>query len=155
MPEVTKPDEPPARHTLVSSVDKAVEKAVERVADKLDEVKPLLRGWIHAGMIPLLTAAFAVLIVLSPTPLTRVGSSVYAASAILLFSVSGMYHRGNWQPKLMAFWRRFDHANIYIFIAGTYTPFAFLYLHGWTRWALFGIVWGCAAAGAVFKILVP
>jgi hypothetical protein len=118
-------------------------------------VKPFLRGWIHAGMIPLLTAAFAVLIVLSPTPLTRVGSSVYAASAILLFAVSGMYHRGNWQPKLLAFWRRFDHANIYIFIAGTYTPFAFLYLHGAARWALFGIVWGCAVAGAVFKIVMP
>jgi hemolysin III len=152
MEEATKSKDAESRHRpIVSSVDKAV----ELVADKLDEVKPLLRGWIHAGMIPLLTAAFAVLIVLSPTPLTRVGSSVYAASAILLFAVSGLYHRGNWQPKLMAFWRRFDHANIYIFIAGTYTPFAFLYLHGASRWALFGIVWGCAVAGAVFKILIP
>ncbi|GAC1383072.1 MAG: hemolysin III family protein [Marmoricola sp.] len=151
MDDGTKSTDSSGRHTLASGVDKAV----ERVADKLEEVKPLLRGWIHAGMIPLLTAAFAVLIVLSPTTLTRVGSSVYAASAILLFAVSGMYHRGNWQPRLLAFWRRFDHANIYIFIAGTYTPFAFLYLHGTARWALFGIVWGCAVAGAVFKILMP
>lgn len=147
----TKPNSADGRAGLVANVDKVV----ERVADKLDEVKPLLRGWIHAGMIPVLTAAFAVLIALSPTPLTRVGSSVYAASAILLFTVSGMYHRGNWQPKLLLFWRRFDHANIYIFIAGTYTPFAFLYLTGAARWWMFGIVWGCALAGATFKILAP
>ena len=85
MDDGTKSTDSSGRHTLASGVDKAV----ERVADKLEEVKPLLRGWIHAGMIPLLTAAFAVLIVLSPTTLTRVGSSVYAASAILLFAVSG------------------------------------------------------------------
>lgn len=146
---------PPTPEEHQTRLPPAVDKVVEMVADKLEEVKPVLRGWIHAGMIPLLTAAFAVLIALSPTSLTRVGSSIYAASAILLFSVSGMYHRGNWQPKLLAFWRRFDHANIYVFIAGTYTPFAFLYLDGAARWWLFGIVWGCALAGAIFKILVP
>jgi len=145
------PSDPHERSPIIEGVDRVV----ERVVDKLEEVKPRLRGWIHAGMIPVITAAFAVLIALSPTPLTRVGSSVYAASAILLFSVSGMYHRGNWQPKLLAFWRRFDHANIYIFIAGTYTPFAFLYLSGAARWWMFGIVWGCAFAGAAFKIVMP
>ena len=137
------------------TASEAIDRATEVVADKLAEVKPKLRGWMHAGSVPLMTAAFAVLIVLSPTAITRVGSAIFAASAILLFTVSGIYHRGNWSPRLWAFWRRFDHANIYVLIAGTYTPFAFLYLHGGARWTLVGVVWGCAIAGMVFKILRP
>lgn len=136
------------RHRL----DDAVDRATEVVSDKIAEVKPKLRGWLHAGTVPLLFAGFAVLITLSPTTATRVGSSVYAASAILLFTVSGIYHRGTWQPRVWAFWRRFDHANIYLFIAGSYTPFTMLYLEGQARWTLFAIVWGCAVAGMVFKI---
>lgn len=133
--------------------DDALDRAADVMADKIAEVKPHLRGWLHAGSVPLLTAAFAVLIVLSPTTLTRVGSSVYAASAVLLFSVSGIYHRGTWQPRVWAFWRRFDHANIYVFIAGSYTPFAFLYLAGAARAWMLGIVWGCAGVGLLFRIL--
>jgi hemolysin III len=75
--------------------------------------------------------------------------------ALLLFGVSGIYHRFTWQPRLWAFWRRFDHANIYVFIAGTYTPVAFLYLQGAARWTLIGIAWGCAIAGMIFKIGWP
>lgn len=137
------------------AASQALDRATEVVADKIAEVKPKLRGWMHAGSVPLLTAAFAVLIALSPTAITRVGSAIFAASAILLFTVSGIYHRGNWSPRLWAFWRRFDHANIYVLIAGTYTPFAFLYLHGGARWTLIGVVWGCAIAGMVFKIARP
>lgn len=133
----------------------ARDRAIEAVADKIDELKPHLRGWLHAGMIPLLTAAFAVLIVLSPTGITKLGSSIYAASALLLFGVSGIYHRGTWAPRMWAFWRRFDHANIYVFIAGTYTPIAFLYLHDGPRWTLIVTVWTCALAGLIFKIGWP
>lgn len=133
----------------------AVDRATDVMADKLAEVKPRLRGWLHAGSLPVLTAAFAVLIVLSPTTATRVGSSIFAAGAILLFTVSGIYHRGTWSPRTWAFLRRFDHANIFIFIAATYTPFAFLYLEGTALWTLFIIVWTCAIAGTVFKIGWP
>lgn len=139
----------------VDRAQDARDRATAMVADKIDELKPHLRGWLHTGVIPLLTAAFAVLIVLSPTPLTILGSSIYAASALLLFTVSGIYHRGNWQPKLWAFWRRFDHANIFILIAGTYTPFVFLYVTGNARWWLLALVWGCALAGTVFKLIAP
>lgn len=137
----------------MSRRDDALDRAADVMSDKIAEVKPHLRGWLHAGSVPLLTAAFAVLIVLSPTTLTRVGSSVYAASAVLLFSVSGLYHRGTWRPRVWAFWRRFDHANIYVFIAGSYTPFAFLYLSGEARVWMLVIVWGCAVAGLLFRIL--
>lgn len=135
--------------------DDAVDRASEIVADKVTEVKPKLRGWMHAGSVPLLTAAFAVLIALSPTAGTRIGNSIYAASALLLFTVSGLYHRGNWSTRTWAFLRRFDHANIFVLIAGTYTPFAFLYLHGSARWLLLCVVWGLAVAGMFFKIARP
>ena len=131
------------------------DRTAAKVADKMAEVRPRLRGWIHSGMIPLLSAAFAVLIAKSPTPIAVIGSSIYAASALLLFGISGIYHRYAWNPPTMLFFRRFDHANIYIFIAGTYTPFTFLFLHGGARWTLFGVVWGCALAGTIFKMFMP
>ena len=94
------------------------------------EVKPKLRGWLHLATAPLTLAAGIVLIALSPTASTRVGSAVYAASALLLFTVSAIYHRGHWSPRSHGFLRRFDHANIFLLIAGSYTPFALLLLEG-------------------------
>lgn len=134
-------------------LDDAAATASQLIADQLDEIKPALRGWLHAGSLPLLTAAFAVLIVLSPTAAARTGSAVYAASAVLLFTVSGIYHRGTWQPRAWAFWRRFDHANIYLFIAGTHTPLALLYLDGTARWTLLVLVWLLALAGAISTLI--
>ena len=133
-------------------LDTAMERAGELMADKLAEVKPNLRGWMHAVMAPLALAAFVVLIVLSPTPATRVGSAIFAASAILLFTVSGIYHRGTWSPRTWAFLRRFDHANIFVLIAGTYTPYALLFLDGSARITLLAIVWTAALAGMVFRV---
>jgi len=133
-------------------LDGAMERAGERMADKFAEVKPKLRGWMHAVTAPLALAAFAVLIVLSPTPATRVGSGIFAASAILLFTVSGIYHRGHWSPRTWAFLRRFDHANIFVLIAGTYTPYALLFLDGGARLTLLAVVWTSALAGMVFRV---
>src|SRR3954451_15461078 len=89
--------------------------------------KPKLRGWLHAGTAPLALAAGIVLIVLSPTQSTRIASAVFATSALILFTVSAIYHRGTWSPRTWAFLRRFDHANIFVLIAGSYTPFAVLF----------------------------
>jgi len=130
----------------------AVDRATERMTDKLAEVKPKLRGWMHAATVPLAVAAFTVLIVLSPTPATRVGSAVFAASALLLFTVSGIYHRGTWSPRTWAFLRRFDHANIFVLIAGSYTPFTVLFLEGGAQVALLTIIWVAAIAGMLFRI---
>ena len=66
-----------------------LESAVESVADALD-VKPRLRGWLHAGAAPLALAAGIVLVVLAPTPGTRIASAVYALTGILLFGVSAV-----------------------------------------------------------------
>ena len=76
------------------------------------------------------------LIALSPTAPTRIGSAIYAGSALLLFTVSAVYHRGTWSPRPHDFLKRFDHANIFLLIAGSYTPFALLLLEGTTRTVL-------------------
>ncbi len=134
------------------AVDHAVDRATEVMGDKLDELKPHLRGWIHAATVPIALAAFVVLIVLSPTRETKIGSTVFALSAILLFTVSAVYHRGTWSPRTWAFLRRFDHANIFVLIAGSYTPFALLFLHGSALVTLLLIVWGAAIGGMLFRI---
>jgi len=133
-------------------LDAAVDRATTLMADKLAEVKPKLRGWMHTAAAPLAIAAFVVLIVLSPTTGTRIGSAVFASSAILLFTVSSIYHRGNWSPRTWAFLRRFDHANIFVLIAGTYTPYAVLFLDGKALVTLLLIVWGATLAGVFFRI---
>jgi hemolysin III len=139
-------------HGAVERAHDAVDRATELMHDKLAEVKPHLRGWIHAATVPLALAAFIVLIVLSPTPATRIGSTVFALSAMLLFTVSAVYHRGNWSPTTWAFLRRFDHANIFVLIAGSYTPFAVLFLDGTPRITLLSVVWGATIAGVLFRI---
>ncbi len=122
------------------------------MADKMAELKPRLRGWLHAGSIPFVLAAGIVLIVLSPTTVTKVGSAVFIASALLLFGTSAIYHRGNWQPAIWALLRRLDHSNIFVLIAGTYTAFAMLLLDGDARvWLLTGI-WGGALLGVLFRV---
>jgi hemolysin III len=118
----------------------------------MDDVKPRLRGWFHLVTSPLTVAAGIVLVALSPTPLARTGSAVFAGTAALLFTVSAIYHRGNWGPRAWAFLRRFDHANIFLLIAGSYTPFTLLMLEGRSRIELLSIVWGGALLGVVFRV---
>jgi hemolysin III len=144
----------------VKSVSQAVE-ATQHAAGTLggqltnvfDDVKPRLRGWLHLVTSPLTLAAGVVLVVLSPTAATRVGSAVFMATALLLFTVSAVYHRGTWSPAVWRFLRRFDHANIFLLIAGSYTPFTLLMLEGDARIVLLSIVWGGALLGMAFRIL--
>jgi hemolysin III len=136
----------------VDRAERVVDRATEAVSDKLAEVKPKLRGWMHACTAPLALAGFVVLIVLSPTTTTRVGSAVFAASALLLFTTSGVYHRGHWSPRVWEFLRRMDHASIFVLIAGSYTPFALLFLHGHAQAVLLSVIWTAAIAGMLFRI---
>ena len=122
------------------------------VREMLEEVKPRMRGWLHAASAPLTLAAGVVLIILSPNAATRVGSSIFAASALVLFTVSAVYHRGTWSPRTWRFLRRFDHANIFLLIAGSYTPFTLLLLEGRDRTVLLTVVWVGAGLGVLFRI---
>ena len=139
-------------HRAGERVEDAAEHVREHVREMLDEVKPKLRGWLHAATAPLSLAAGIVLIVLSPNAATRAGSAIFAASALVLFTVSAIYHRGHWSPRMWGFLRRFAHANIFLLIAGSYTPFTLLLLDGHDRTVLLTVVWVGAALGIVFRI---
>src|ERR671914_636894 len=123
------------------------------VHDVAKAVKPKLRGWLHAGTFPLAVAAGVVAVVLAPTTQAKVASAIFAVTAALLFGVSALYHRGKWSPKVAAVLRRLDHANIFLIIAGTYTPFTLLLLRDSQALILLSIVWVGALVGVAFRVL--
>ena len=124
-----------------------------KVGEIAQSVKPRLRGWLHAGTFPAVLVAGLILVALGPTLAARLAAAVYALTSSLLFGVSALYHRGHWSERADAILRRFDHANIYLIIAGTYTPFALLALHGTTRTVVLAVIWGGAGAGVLFRIV--
>ena len=115
--------------------------------------KPRLRGWLHLVTSPLVIASGLVLIVLAPTAPATAAAAAYAATAAVLFSTSAAYHRGRWSPRAEQWLKRLDHANIFLLIAGSYTPFGVLALVGEDRIAVLAAVWSLAVAGALFRII--
>lgn len=116
------------------------------------ERKPSWRGWIHAGTFPVAIAAGVVLIVLADGAAAKWASAVFMTTSLLLFGISAVYHRINWSPKVKALFRRLDHANIFLLIAGTYTPLAVCALPGDKALVLLSIVWGGALLGIGFRV---
>ncbi len=114
--------------------------------------QPRLRGWLHAVASPLVLVAGVVLAALAPTASAGVAAATYAVTSVSLFTASALYHRGRWSPRVKLMWRRIDHANVFLFIAGTYTPFGVLALRGNTRIVVLTVVWSVAIAGAVFRV---
>ncbi|MEV0894396.1 hemolysin III family protein [Promicromonospora sp. NPDC050262] len=131
---------------VVQVISTSVSSTVEK------KVKPRLRGWIHAGTFPLALAASIVLIALAPTAAGKISASVFGLSACLLFGVSAVYHRGNWSPRTEAVLRRLDHTNIFLIIAGTYTPLAVLLLPPGQGTVLLAIVWSGALVGLLARV---
>jgi hemolysin III len=142
----------------MSEMSEAVRNRMDTLADSLhstlEEVKPKFRGWLHLGTAPLTLAAGVVLIVLAPDGRPRIGAIVFTAAALLLFTVSAVYHTGNghWTPRVHGILKRWDHANIMVMIAGTYTPFTLLLLDGAARVTLLTVVWTGAVLGVLFRI---
>lgn len=123
------------------------------VGQVADAIKPKLRGWIHAGVAPLVLAASIVLVVLSPTPAAKWSTAVFGLTAVMLFGTSAVYHRGRWSPRVQGVLRRLDHTNIFLIIAGTYTPLAVLLLPASTAKVLLIIVWSGAILGLLARVL--
>jgi hemolysin III len=108
----------------------------------------------HGLGVALAVAGFAVLVTLASDrgDAWQVASfSVYGVSLILLYLVSTLYH-GLTNPRTKKTFKFFDHASIYILIAGTYTPFTLVAIRGGWGWSLFGVIWGLAILGILFKI---
>ncbi|MET3107247.1 hemolysin III [Oxalobacteraceae bacterium GrIS 2.11] len=79
-----------------------------------------------------------------------VSSSIYSLTLLLLYMFSTLYHSIRGRAKEIL--QKFDHCMIYLLIAGSYTPFTLVTLHGATGWTLFGIVWGLALIGIIQEL---
>lgn len=122
----------------------------------LDETyKPRFRGWIHTVATPLASAATIVLVALAPTPGRRLASAIFFTTSLLLFGVSSLYHRFYWGPRMFTLLRRLDHANIFLLIAGTYTPLSVALLPPSQARTLLLVVWSGAALGIVGRVFFP
>ncbi|MHA6802447.1 PAQR family membrane homeostasis protein TrhA [Salinifilum ghardaiensis] len=121
--------------------------------------KPKLRGWIHLWSAVVATAAGATLIALAGSTVSApaaIGTSIYAATVLGLFGVSALYHRKTWRTVGARTWmRRLDHSMIFMFIAGTYTPFAMLAMQPTTGAVVLAVVWGGALGGVILKLSWP
>lgn len=124
----------------------------DRLFDTDLPLKPRMRGWLHAGMVPLALAAGIVVIVLAPTTLLRVGAAIYAVTGLLLFAVSATYHLGRWSPRSALLLKRLDHTNIMLIIAGTYTPLTLALLPEPRDTILLTAVWFGALGGVAFRL---
>lgn len=80
-----------------------------------------------------------------------VSFSIYGASLVILYLASTSFHLSQ-KIELRKYLNIFDHASIYLLIAGTYTPFMLITLRGPWGWSLFGIVWGLSIAGIILKL---
>jgi hemolysin III len=108
---------------------------------------------IHGIGLLLSIVGFAVLLVLAALRGTAwhiVACSIYGATLICLYTASTLYHAVI-SPGVKRALRIFDHSAIYLLIAGTYTPFLLVSLRGPWGWSLFGVIWGLALAGVLFK----
>ncbi len=135
------------------SADQSVSSVDQGTRDAVGDIKPKLRGWLHASAVPLSLVGGILLIVFATTTLGRVGGAVYLAASLLLFGTSAVYHRFGWGRKGAAILRRMDHSNIYVFIAATYTPLALLLLTGTSRVLLLVSIWASAIVGVLFRVL--
>jgi len=114
-------------------------------------VKPRLRGLSHAAAFLVALPLGVALVLEAETSLGRLAAIVFAASVVVMFGASGLYHSPTWPEGRRRWLRRFDHAGIYGLIAGTYTPFGLLVLRGNWRPVVLGIVWTGALAAVAFK----
>ncbi|KAA0023909.1 PAQR family membrane homeostasis protein TrhA [Antrihabitans cavernicola] len=127
----------------------------------LDElaVKPRMRGWIHLWAFAVSLFSGTILVI---TALTRVSlaagiaTAIYSITVCGVFGISATYHRVHWHTVRSRTWmKRADHSMIFVFIAGSYTPFAVLGLPDSTGRTLLIVVWIGAVAGVALKMLWP
>ena len=118
----------------------------------LELPKPRLRGVLHLFAFPTSLVIGLLLVAAGDTFAIRLACAVFVLTAGMLFGISAVYHRGTWTPQRAIMLRRFDHANIFLIIAGTYTPLAVALLEPRPSAILLAIAWGGALVGVLFRI---
>lgn len=124
----------------------------------VDIGKPRMRGWLHAYAFFVAVVCGIVLCALAATrPGWRpvLSCAVYSVTVCGLFGTSALYHRRVWSPRGFQIMRRLDHSMIFLFIAGTYTPFCLLLLPPPGATVLLAVVWTGAVAGVTLKLIWP
>jgi hemolysin III len=121
-------------------------------------VKPRMRGWLHTYAFFVAIAAGVALCAVAATrpgiaPL--ISCAIYSITVCGLFGVSALYHRRKWTPRRWALMRRLDHSMIFVFIAGTYTPFSILALRDSAQTVILATVWIGATLGVGLKMAWP
>ena len=117
-----------------------------------DEFRPSWRGWIHTGVLPFVLVAGIILVIVSEGFAAKAAAAVYFTSSVLLFGNSALYHRFQWKPFTKRLLKRIDHANIFLLIAGTYTPMAVSGLVAEKGVTLLVAVWAIALMGIGFRV---
>jgi hemolysin III len=122
-------------------------------------LKPRMRGWLHFWSFVVSIGSGVVLVAVAAA---RVGAgaalatTVYSVTILALFGVSALYHRHTWRtPRARAIMKRLDHSMIFLFIAGTYTPFSLLAVDQPRGYWILAGVWAGALAGVVLKLSWP
>ncbi|MFZ7088376.1 PAQR family membrane homeostasis protein TrhA [Curtobacterium sp. RRHDQ10] len=116
------------------------------------DLRPVWRGWIHLGTFPAAIALGIVLVCLAATPAATASSAVFMATSLVLFGVSATYHRFPWGPRTKGVLQRIDHTNIFLLIAGTYTPVAVCALPTTSATVLLVTMWAGALLGIAFRV---
>lgn len=116
------------------------------------ETKPTWRGWIHTGVLPFVIAGGIVLVVLADGVPAKITAGIFFLTSFLLFGNSALYHRFNWKPRTKIALKRIDHANIFLLIAGSYTPITWLALPQEKAVVLMAIIWSTALLGIGFRV---
>ena len=116
-------------------------------------VKPRLRGVLHEWGFYIAIPLGIALGLVADTTRGRVAASVFAATVVSMFGASALYHRITWSTAVRPWLRRLDHVGIFGLIAGSYTPFGLLVLHGAWRISVLAIVWSGALAAIVLKLV--
>ncbi len=128
--------------------------AKEATADAIATVKPKLRGVSHEWAFFASLVFGAALIFFAKTPKATLAVAIYAVSLSALLGTSALYHRVNWKrPNVRQWMRRLDHSMIFFLIAGTYTPFALIVMHGTLATAILVVVWAGAIGGAIVEMV--
>jgi hemolysin III len=122
------------------------------------KVKPVLRGYLHQEAFFIALGACILLIAKSTNNLSYLSSLIYSLGLLLLFGISAIYHRPQWQPKQRALLKRFDHSAIFVLIAGTFTPICLMALPEEQGNRLLFVIWGAALIGifqSIFWVKAP
>ena len=131
------------------------------LADTVAELirRPRARGWIHLCCAAIATVGGLALVSVAGITSSQkavLATLIYTVTIVAMFTVSAVYHRKHWHnPVALKWMKRLDHSAIFIFIAGSYTPFALLAMPPRTGAEVLAIVWTGAAAGVALKMWWP